>query len=67
AVVFGLIGAGVGTLFKLWMLATRRLASGSAWYSASSVMALPLTLFLGTDGLDDVTSEPAALGAGLIL
>ena len=30
-------------------------------------MALPLTLFLGTDGLAQVTADPAALGAGLIV
>jgi H+/Cl- antiporter ClcA len=30
-------------------------------------MALPLTMFLGTEGLVDVATEPATLGAGLIV
>ena len=74
----GLLGAVVGTLFKLAMVATRRLAQP---FEAHPIirstlvglvlglvgMALPLTLFLGTEGLADVTSEPAALGAGLIV
>ena len=78
AVGFGVLGAVVGTIFKLTMLGTRRLATplqGHPLLRCTAVglvlglvgMALPLTLFLGTDGLKQVTNDPAALGAGLIL
>ncbi len=74
----GVVGAVLGTVFKLSTLATRKLAAPLADHPivrctlAGLVlgllgMALPLTLFLGTEGLADVASEPAALGAGLIL
>ena len=74
----GVFGAVLGTLFKLSTVATRNWPR--PWPSRPIVrctlvglvlgliaMALPLTLFLGTEGLVDVTTEPAALGAGLIV
>lgn len=75
---FGVVGALIGTIFKLSMLGTRRLAmplQGHPLVRCTAAglvlgligMALPLTLFLGTDGLVQVTDDPAALGAGLIL
>ncbi|MEZ5382549.1 MAG: chloride channel protein [Microthrixaceae bacterium] len=78
AAVLGVLGAIVGTAFKLSMVATGRLAAPHASRPVLRCtalglamglvgMALPLTLFLGTDGLVDVTSDPAAIGAGLIL
>lgn len=74
----GVVGAVIGTLFKLSMVATRRLAAPLADFPLIRCtlfglvfglvgMALPLTLFLGTQGLADVADEPATLGAGLIL
>ncbi len=74
----GVLGAVLGTLFKLSTLATRKLAAPLAGRPIVRctlaglvlgliAMALPLTLFLGTEGLVDVTTEPAALGAGLIV
>jgi len=74
----GVLGAVMGTLFKLLTLGTRRLAAPFAGHPivrgtfAGVVlglvgMALPLTLFLGTEGLVDVTDDPESLGAGLIL
>lgn len=78
AVGFGVVGALVGTLFKLSTTVTRRLAApladrpllrctGLGIALGLIGMALPLTLFLGTEGLSQVTSDPAALGLGLIL
>jgi len=75
---FGVLGAVVGTIFKLSMLGTRRLATpfqGQPFLRCTAVglvlglvgMALPLTLFLGTESLAQVTGDPAALGVGLIL
>lgn len=75
---FGVLGAIIGTVFKLSMVITRKLAaplSNRPILRCTALglllglvgMALPLTLFLGTDGLVDVTTDPAALGAGLIL
>ena len=74
----GLLGAVLGTLFKLSMVATRKLAAPLAdrpivrctlagLVLGLIAMALPLTLFLGTEGLVDVATEPATLGAGLIV
>jgi H+/Cl- antiporter ClcA len=74
----GVFGAVLGTLFKLSTVATRRLAAPLAdrpivrctlagLVLGLIAMALPLTLFLGTEGLADVATEPAALGAGLIV
>jgi H+/Cl- antiporter ClcA len=74
----GVVAAVIGTLFKLSTLATRKLAVPLADYPLIRctlfglvfglvAMALPLTLFLGTQGLADVADEPATLGAGLIL
>ena len=73
-----MLGSIIGTVFKISMVATRKLAAPLASRPVLRCtalglvlglvgMALPLTLFLGTDGLVDVTSDPAALGAGLIL
>ena len=74
----GVFGAVVGTLFKLSTLATRKLAAPlsdrpivrctlAGLALGLVAMALPLTLFLGTEGLADVATDPAALGAGLIV
>lgn len=74
----GVLGAVLGTVFKLSMLATRKLAAPLAdrpimrstlagFVLGLLGMALPLTLFLGTDGLADVAAEPATLGTGLIV
>ncbi len=78
AVGLGVFGAVLGTLFKLSTLATRKLAAPLAdrpivrctlagLVLGLIAMALPLTLFLGTEGLADVATDPAALGAGLIV
>jgi H+/Cl- antiporter ClcA len=78
AVGLGVLGSIIGTVFKISMVATRKLAAPLASRPVLRCtalglvlglvgMALPLTLFLGTDGLVDVTSDPAALGTGLIL
>jgi H+/Cl- antiporter ClcA len=78
AVGLGVLGAVIGTLFKLITLGTRRLAAPFAGHPIARCtlagvalglvgMALPLTLFLGTDGLRQVTDDPQALGTGLIL
>ncbi|MDH3704579.1 MAG: chloride channel protein [Acidimicrobiia bacterium] len=74
----GVAGAVVGTAFKLSMLGTRRLSGSVGGHPIVRCtivglvlglvgMALPLTLFLGTEGLEQVTAEPATLGAGLIV
>lgn len=78
AVGFGVFGAIIGTIFKLSTAGTQKLAAplaGRPVLRCTGVglilgligMALPLTLFLGTEGLVDVTSHPAELGIGLIL
>jgi H+/Cl- antiporter ClcA len=78
AVGFGVFGAIIGTVFKLSTVGTQKLAAplaGRPVLRCTGVglilglvgMALPLTLFLGTEGLVDVTSHPAELGIGLIL
>jgi len=78
AVALGMGGAVLATLFKVSVLATRRLAapledrpmirSLLAGVAMGLIgFALPLTLFLGTEGLVQVTENPAALGMGLIL
>lgn len=78
AVGLGILGALFGTMFKLITLGTRRLAVPLAGHPIARCtlagvvlglvgMALPLTLFLGTEGLRQVTEDPKALGTGLIL
>ncbi len=78
AVVLGVVGAIVATVFKLSTVATRRLAAplkerpvlrGTLAGLVLGVLgvALPLTLFLGTDGLVEVTDDPESIGVGLIL
>lgn len=78
AVGLGILGAVIGTMFKLITLGTRRLAAPLAEHPIARCtlagvvlgllgMALPLTLFLGTGGLRQVADDPKALGTGLIL
>lgn len=78
AVGLGVLGAVVGIVFKLSMLAFSRLAARikdrpvlrptvAGLVLGLLGMALPLTLFLGTDGLADVTEDPAAIGVGLLV
>jgi H+/Cl- antiporter ClcA len=74
----GVLGAILGTFFKLVTLGTRRLAAPLADRPVVRCtiaglalgllgMALPLTLFLGTEGLVEVTDDPLVLGTGLVL
>lgn len=78
AVGLGIIGAVAGVLFKLAMMVFGRLAAPLSerpllrGVAAGLVlgllgMALPLTLFLGTEGLADITTDPATIGVGLLL
>lgn len=78
AVGLGAVGALVGAVFKLMMLIFSRLAApledrpllrctAAGLVLGLLGMALPLTLFLGTDGLADVTEDPAAIGVGLLI
>lgn len=78
AVGLGVAGAILGTLFKMSALATRRLASRfKAHVIVRSTLvglvfgliglALPLTLFLGTEGLVQVTQDPKTIGIGVIV
>lgn len=74
----GVAGAVLGTLFKISALATRALAaplrdrpiirSTMVGFALGLVgFALPLTLFLGTEGLTQVTEDPRAIGIGVIV
>ena len=74
----GVFGAVLGTVFKLSMLVTGKLAAPLADHPIARctlaglalgllAMVLPLTLFLGTEGLAEVAADPAALGTGLIV
>ncbi len=74
----GVAGAVLGTLFKISALATRALAaplhdrpiirSTMVGFVLGLVgFALPLTLFLGTEGLTQVTEDPRAIGIGVIV
>jgi H+/Cl- antiporter ClcA len=74
----GVAGAVLGTLFKISALATRALAaplrdrpiirSTMVGFALGLVgFALPLTLFLGTEGLSQVTEDPRAIGIGVIM
>ena len=74
----GVAGAVLGTLFKISALATRALAaplhdrpiirSTMVGFVLGLVgFALPLTLFLGTEGLTQVTEDPRAIGISVIV
>ncbi len=74
----GVAGAVLGTLFKISALATRALAgplrdrpiirSTMVGFALGLVgFALPLTLFLGTEGLTQVTEDPRGIGIGVIV
>jgi len=74
----GVVGAVLGTLFKVSALATRALAAPLAdrpilrstmvgFVLGLVGFALPLTLFLGTEGLTQVTEDPRAIGFGVIV
>jgi len=78
AVGLGIVGALLGTLFKISALMTRAIAvplrdrpiirSTMGGLVLGLVgFALPLTLFLGTEGLTQVTENPEAIGIGLIV
>lgn len=77
AVGLGAAGAVLGTFFKISALATRTLAaplqdrpiirSTMIGFVLGLVgFSLPLTLFLGTEGLTQVTENPQAIGIGVI-
>ena len=77
ALGLGIAGAILATIFKLTVLATRRLAQPlkdrpltrstiAGVIMGVAAYALPLTLFLGTDGLAQVTEDPESIGVALI-
>ena len=78
AVGLGVAGAVLGTLFKMSALVTRAMAvplrdrpiirSTIVGFVLGVVgFALPLSLFLGTEGLTQVTENPEAIGIGVIV
>jgi H+/Cl- antiporter ClcA len=77
AVILGLLGVLIALLYVVMMKTTRRLAAPldkrpvirgalAGFLLGLLAMALPMTLFLGTNGLEIETEQAAQIGVGLL-